>query len=72
MARNDIKENNTTMTFVIPKDLKEEIFEIAVEENRSASNLVVSVLNNYVKISQAKRLLAYQQLLSELLDSDTK
>ena len=72
MAHKQISDKNTTMSFVIPKELKEKAFEIATKENRSCSNLIVDLLNNYVMMyNQKERLLMYQQLISEI-KGDTK
>ena len=45
MPRGQLSEKNTTMSFAIPKDLKAEIGIIAQKENRSMSNLIVSLVN---------------------------
>ena len=49
MARGDIASNKTMVSFVIPKDLKEEAHKIATKENRSLSNLLVTLLKDYVE-----------------------
>lgn len=73
MPRVDIKKTNTTMNFVLSKELKEKIFTIATQENRSASNLVVSVLSDYVNLHKDKtQLIAYKQLVSEIIESDAE
>lgn len=75
MAHGQIAKDKTTMSLVIPKDLKEELFQIASKENRSASNLIVSLVQNYVNINkQQERLLAYHRLLSDsdIYKDDTK
>lgn len=67
MPRGQLSEKNTTMSFVIPKDLKEEIGIIAQKENRSMSNLIVSLLRNYSNMYKCnERLIAYKKLISEL------
>ena len=38
------------MSFAIPKDLKAEIGIIAQKENRSMSNLIVSLLTRYYEL----------------------
>ena len=45
MPRGQLSEKNTTMSFAIPKDLKAKIGIIAQKENRSMSNLIVSLVN---------------------------
>lgn len=65
MSKGQISSDNTTMSFVIPKSLKEDIGKIAVKENRSMSNLIVTLLDNYVKLNkQQERLKAYYNLIS--------
>ena len=50
MPRGQLSEKNTTMSFAIPKDLKAKIGIIAQKENRSMSNLIVSLVNcHYAK-----------------------
>ena len=69
MARGQLSEKNTTMSFAIPKDLKAEIGIIAQKENRSMSNLIVSLLSNYVHLyKQKERLTEYYKLISALKD----
>ena len=69
MARGQLSEKNTTMSFAIPKDLKKEIRIIAQKENRSMSNLIVSLLSNYVHLyKQKERLTEYYKLISALKD----
>ena len=48
MAKGQISEDNTTMSCVIPKTLKEELGYIATKENRSMSNLLCTLVDNYV------------------------
>ena len=78
MPKGQLSEKNTTRSFAIPKTLKEEIGIIAQKENRSMSNLIVSLLDNYVQLnrdSQKRRLLAYYKLINEIKDdnkSDTE
>ena len=60
MAKGQISEDNTTMSFVIPKTLKEELGSIATKENRSMSNLLCTLVDNYVQLNkQQERLTAY-------------
>lgn len=73
MAKGQISEDNTTMSFVIPKILKEELGSIAAKENRSMSNLLCTLVDNYVQLNKRQeRLTAYYKLISSLNDkSDT-
>ena len=72
MAKGQISEDNTTMSFVIPKTLKEELGAIATKENRSMSNLLCTIVDNYVQLNkQQERLAAYYNLISNMNKSDT-
>ena len=72
MAKGQISEDNTTMSFVIPKTLKEELGAIATKENRSMSNLLCTLVDNYVQLNkQQERLAAYYNLISNMNKSDT-
>ena len=72
MAKGQISEDNTTMSFVIPKTLKEELVSIATKENRSMSNLLCTLVDNYVQLNkQQERLTAYYNLISNMNKSDT-
>lgn len=44
-----ISENNTRTLITIPKELKKELEEIAVKENRSFNNLVITILKEYIE-----------------------
>lgn len=73
MAKGQISEDNTTMSFVIPKTLKEELGVIATKENRSMSNLLCTLVDNYVQLNkQQERLTAYYNLISTMNKSDTE
>lgn len=48
MAKATISEKNTMMSFVIPKDLKARLTEVAEKENRSFSNVIVSAIQEYI------------------------
>lgn len=66
MAKGQISDTNTTMSFVIPKDLKDELAKIAEKENRSMSNLIVNLIDNYVYMNQEhNRLKKYYDLFSD-------
>lgn len=72
MAKGQISEDNTTMSFVIPKTLKEELGIIATKENRSMSNLLCTLVDNYVQLNKhQERLSAYYNLISNMNKSDT-
>ena len=65
MPRGQLSEKNTTMSFAIPKDLKNEIGIIAQKENRSMSNLIVSLLSDYAQLyKQKEKLSEYYRLIS--------
>ena len=67
MAKSQISEDNTTMSFVIPKTLKEELGSIDAKENRSMSNLLCTLVDNYVQLNkQQERLKLYYNLISDL------
>lgn len=67
MPQGKISNKNTTMSFVIPKDLKEEFGKVAAEENRSMSNLIVVLIESYVNTKKRqKRLEAYSNELRQL------
>ena len=73
MAKGQISEDNTTMSFVIPKTLKEELGYIATKENRSMSNLLCTLVDNYVQLNKRQeRLAAYYNLISNMNKSDTE
>ena len=74
MAKGQISPDNTTMSFVIPKDLKAELGILATKENRSMGNLICTLVDNYVQLNkQQERLAAYYNLISELKNkSDTQ
>lgn len=44
-----ISENNTRTLITIPKELKAALEEKAKQENRSFNNLVITVLQEYIK-----------------------
>lgn len=71
MPKGQLSEKNTTMSFAIPKDLKAEIGIIAQKENRSMSNLIVSLLTDYANLyKQKERLTEYYKLLSTIRGDD--
>lgn len=44
-----ISQDKTRTNITIPKDLKAQLEQIAKEENRSFNNLLITVLQEYVK-----------------------
>ena len=73
MAKGQISEDNTTMSFVIHKTLKEELGSISTKENRSMSNLLCTLVDNYVQLNKRQeRLVAYYNLISSANKSDTE
>lgn len=44
-----ISQDKTRTNITIPKDLKGKLEQIAKEENRSFNNLLITVLQEYVK-----------------------
>lgn len=73
MAKGQIAPENTTMSFVIPRELKKELGILATKENRSMSNLICTLVDNYVQLNKRQEsLTAYYKLISSLNDkSDT-
>ena len=43
-----ISPNNDRMTIIIPKELKEEIKNLAKESNRSMGNYIVTIIQDHV------------------------
>ena len=71
MPQGKLSDKNTTMSFAIPKTLKDEIGVISEKENRSMSNLIVTLLENYVSFNKNKELLlSYQKLVSHARMND--
>ena len=46
-----ISEDNTRKLITLPKKLKEDLIEIADKENRNLNNLIVKILQDYVKVN---------------------
>lgn len=44
-----ISDDKTRVSIILPKSLKEKLQELADEENRSLSNLVITILQEYLK-----------------------
>ena len=71
MAKGQLSPDNTTMSFAIPKKLKDDLGLIATKENRSMSNLIVTLIDNYVHLHrQQERLMKYQELISQMYQSN--
>lgn len=49
MPSGKISENNTRINVTIPKDLKLQAEIIATKQNRSLSNLIVTLIKDYVQ-----------------------
>lgn len=49
MASGQISDKNVRMSLVIPKDLKEILTDLAKQDNRSLNNLIITILENYVR-----------------------
>lgn len=45
----NIGEDKTRVIVTLPKELKETLSEIAKEENRSLTNLIVTILRDFIK-----------------------
>lgn len=48
-----IRKTNTQMSLVIPKELKQELKQVADSQNRSLNNLINTVLMDYLKNKKA-------------------
>ena len=71
MPKGQLSDKNTIMSFAIPKTLKDEIGIIAQQENRSMSNLIVTLLDNYAHLHrQQERLAKYYELVSKSTTDD--
>jgi len=44
-----ISNKNTRTNITLSKDLKKRLEELAVRENRSFNNMVITILENYLK-----------------------
>lgn len=45
----NIGEDKTRVIITLPKELKETLSEISKDENRTLTNLIVTILKDYVK-----------------------
>lgn len=48
-----IRKTNTQMSLVIPKELKQELKQVADSQNRSLNNLINTVLMEYLNNKKA-------------------
>lgn len=48
-----IRKTNVQMSLIIPKEVKQELKQIADDENRSLNNLINTVLMDYLKNKKA-------------------
>ena len=44
-----ISKDNTRTNITFPKDLKSQLEQIAISENRSFNNLIITILINFVE-----------------------
>ena len=66
MAKGQLSPENTTMSFAIPKKLKEEFGMVAARENRSMSNLLCILAEHYISFHKnQENLYAYYELVSK-------
>lgn len=49
MGHGEIKDTKTRLSLVIPKALKAELDELAKQDGRTLSNLIVKVLTEYTR-----------------------
>jgi predicted HicB family RNase H-like nuclease len=47
-----ISDKNTRTNITIPKDLKEQLEQIAKNQNRSFNNLLITILKSFVSSTQ--------------------
>ena len=48
-----IRKTNTQMSLIIPKELKQELKQVADSQNRSLNNLINTVLMDYLRNKKA-------------------
>lgn len=48
-----INKTNTQMSLIIPKEVKQQLKQVAANENRSLNNLINTVLIDYLKNKKA-------------------
>ena len=66
MAKGQLSPDNTTMSFAIPKKLKEELGMVASRENRSMSNLLCTLAEHYVCLHKdQENLRTYYELITK-------
>ena len=67
MAKGQLSPDNTTMSFAIPKKLKEELGIVASRENRSMSNLLCILADHYILFHKnQENLNAYYELVAKV------
>lgn len=67
MAKGQLSPDNTTMSFAIPKKLKEEFGMVAAKENRSMSNLLCILADHYVSLHKSvENLNSYYELVAKV------
>lgn len=74
MPHGKISDTKTRIVVTIPKDLKSKAEFIAQQENRSLSNLIVKLVDDYVNINHGlpDGLLKYHELLNNVKKDDTE
>ena len=66
MAKGQLSPDNTTMSFAIPKKLKEELGIVSSKENRSMSNLLCILVEHYISFHKnQENLYAYYELVAK-------
>lgn len=66
MAKGQLSPDNTTMSFAIPKKLKEELGMVATKENRSMSNLLCILADHYILFNKnQENLNSYYKLVTK-------
>jgi predicted transcriptional regulator len=64
-----ISDKNDRLTIIIPKELKEQVKDLADKEKRSMGNYIVQILEEHVKQKQAK---AAEVVLEEQMSYDSE
>lgn len=74
MPQGKISDTKTRIVVTIPKDLKAKAELIAQQENRSLSNLIVKLVDDYVNINRdlPDRLLKYYEYINNIKKDDTE
>lgn len=67
MAKGQLSPDNTTMSFAIPKKLKEDLGVVATKENRSMSNLLCTLADHYILFHKNQEILkSYYELVAKI------